>query len=150
MHLQREERQMNLRETRYQTELALLKVQEVWISRIYSLFSGSLGLMAGMSIMHMVLLAFVGRRDNFYEIYSPMSMTLNLIFLIVSNFVVVFALTQTLIFRQKSLEQMRNMSEGKAALVMNYTIFIVISALALITLICQLTLPKYTNQLYYK
>jgi hypothetical protein len=122
----------------------------VWISRIYNLFSSSLGLMAGMSIMHMLLLAFVGHKNNFYDIYSPMSMTLNLIFLIVSNVVVIFALTQTLIYRQKSLEQARNMAEGKASLVMNYTIFIVISVLVFITLICQLTLPKYTNQIYYK
>jgi hypothetical protein len=106
--------------------------------------------MAGMSIMHMLLLAFVGHKNNFYDIYSPMSMTLNLIFLIVSNVVVIFALTQTLIYRQKSLEQARNMAEGKASLVMNYTIFIVISVLVFITLICQLTLPKYTNQIYYK
>ena len=42
---------------RFQMERELLQAQQTWINRIASLFTGSLGLLAGMSLCHLMFIA---------------------------------------------------------------------------------------------
>jgi hypothetical protein len=52
-----------------------------------------------MSLLHAILIGFIEDKDKFYELYSPYSLMFNLMFLIPSNFCMIFAVTIALVFK---------------------------------------------------
>lgn len=53
----REVMDKQVRNSMVQIEQELLQSQQQWINRINALFVGSLGILAGMSVMHIIILA---------------------------------------------------------------------------------------------
>lgn len=52
-----------------------------------------------MSVLHVILIGFIEDYSRFYELYSPYAMIFNLLFLVTTNFCVIFGLTITLVFK---------------------------------------------------
>lgn len=88
--------------TRFEVERGLLQAQHLWTTRVNSMFTGCLGLLGGMSLLHLLLISFIGDYTRFYDLYAPFSMMFNLIFLLLANFGAIFGLTITLIYKEKS------------------------------------------------
>lgn len=57
-----------------------------------------LGALAGMSIMHAILIFGIFDKTKFLNIYCPFARNINLIFLIFANLVLVFCYAVTLIY----------------------------------------------------
>lgn len=88
--------------SRYALENGLLQAQHLWINRVNSLFTGCLGLLGGMSLLHILLISCIEDYSRFYDLYAPFSMMFNLIFLLLANFCAIFGLATTLILKDKS------------------------------------------------
>lgn len=82
---------------RYALEVELISSQQDWVSRIANLFMGSLGLLAGMSLLHLILVILIPEED-FLVLYSKQAMQLNLLFLVLANFCFVFGLAVSLVY----------------------------------------------------
>ena len=76
----------------------------MWINRINSLFMGCLGILSGTSVMHIILLAIIKDDSLFISMYVNFALVFNLLFLILSNFCLIFGITIALIYKQKSEE----------------------------------------------
>lgn len=83
----------------YQVELDLLKAQQTWINRINSLFTCSLGLLAGMSVLHIILISYITDQSRFIDLYAPFAMIFNLFLLILANFSMVLGVAIALIYK---------------------------------------------------
>jgi hypothetical protein len=88
--------------SRHEVEKGLLEAQHLWTIRINSFFTSCLGLLGGMSLLHVLLIGFIEDYTKFYDLYAPFSMMFNLMFLLLANFTAIFAITITLILKEKS------------------------------------------------
>ncbi len=102
--------------SRLQLEQDLLKAQQGWINTIHSLFMSSLGILAGMSVMHIILIGAIQDPVKFLNMYVPFAMIFNLIFLILTNFCVIFGITIALITREKANERARQLDKFRHTL----------------------------------
>jgi hypothetical protein len=110
---------------------------------------GLLGLISGMSVMHIIILNVISK-DNFLRFYSNFSMILNLIFLILTNLCLIFGVTIAMIYYEKSEERHRRLDAYRHELRMQFTTNCVVNALVLIALLALYALPILTIPLYYK
>jgi hypothetical protein len=129
----------------YQVELDLLKAQQTWINRINSLFTCSLGLLAGMSVLHIILISYINDQSRFVDLYSPFSMIFNLFLLILANFSMVLGVAIALIYKQKSEEKLRNLDHLRHSLRLHYTITCFVSFVILVGVCAMFALPAFTN-----
>lgn len=83
----------------YQVEVELLKAQQNWINRINSLFTGSLGLLAGMSVLHIIFVSYISDPAKFINLYAPFAMIFNLLLLILANLSLIFGIAIALIYK---------------------------------------------------
>jgi hypothetical protein len=69
-----------------------------------------LGLLAGMSLMHLVVIM-NGSPDKleFLNVYAPISKDITIVFMVFTSFALIFGLCLTMIYKNKSDEKMRIM-----------------------------------------
>lgn len=135
---------------RFAFERELILAQIRWVNRLASMFTGTLGLLAGASLMHLLFIALISDMAKFLDFYAQFAMMFNLGFLILSCFCFVFGLTVALVYRQKSVEKQRRLDGSVHDLRLHYTVTMVVSVLVLCGTLALFALPKYTNVLYYK
>lgn len=108
--------------SRYQVEYELLQSQHKWINRINSFFTTTLGLLSGMSVMHLIILAVESESRKFLAMYMPFAMIFNMAFLVLSNLCLIFGITIALIYKEKSEDRQRSLDQYRHKLRLNYTI----------------------------
>lgn len=132
----------------YERELKL--VQRLWVNRLHKLFYLFLGLLAGMSLMHlMVVMAPMETTEKFMNLYSYVSQSINIIFMIFTSFALILGLAMTLIYKNKSDEKMRNMDPFRLEFRQHYVVSALITVLIAFCLGLLYILPHFTNKLYY-
>lgn len=131
-------------------EQDLLKAQQGWISTIHSLFMSSLGILAGMSVMHIIIIGSISDPVKFLTMYVPFAMILNLIFLILTNFCVIFGITIALITKEKANERARQLDKFRHTLRLQYTLTCVVCCLVFGAMIAFYVAPKFTIAMHYK
>ena len=146
----REESVTQVQASRLQLEHDLLKVQQGWISTIHAFFMSSLGILAGMSVMHIILIGTILDPVKFLNMYAPFAMIFNLIFLILSNFCVIFGITIALILREKANEQARQLDKFRHTLRLQFTLTTVVCFLVFGAMIALYVTPKYAIAMQYK
>lgn len=57
-----------------------------------------LGLLSGMSVIHLIFIGLESDEKEFLKLYARYAFALNLIFLILAHFCLIFGITMTLIF----------------------------------------------------
>ena len=87
------------------------EIQKVWVNRVNKLFNMFLGLLAGISILNLIVILSQSDRTAFLQLFSKISTIINIVFMIFTSFCLVLGLSLTLIYKQKSDEKMRNMDE---------------------------------------
>ena len=79
-----------------------------WIERLNNVFQTCLGVISGMSLMHLILISVSADQAGFLVMYEPLAVVLSLVFLIFANFTVIFGFALSLIYREKAeMLQMR-------------------------------------------
>lgn len=118
---------------RLDLERDLLRQQILWIGRVNALFSGSLGTLAGMSVLHLLVLASVTEKAAFIGFYSTLALNVNLLFLVFANIAVTLGLTMALVYRHKSTEKMKGLDDERHSYRAQYT---VTAAISLVCAVC--------------
>ena len=82
----------------------MILVQITWIGRINALFTTLLGTCAGMSILNIFFLA-VSDEEEIKNFYAQYAVSINMVFLILANLVLLLGISLMLHYDQKSTEK---------------------------------------------
>ena len=125
-------------------------VQKLWVNRIHNLFYLFLGLLAGMSLMHLFVVMNQSKdKTQFLQLYASVCVAINIIFMVLTSFALILGLALTLIYKQKSEDKLRNMDPFSAEFRLHY---IISGCVTLAIAVCQVLLyivPFHTNKLYF-
>ena len=138
-----------LQSSREFLEREMREIQKVWVNRTNKLFYMFLGLLAGMSLMHLIVLLSQSNKTLFLQLYQLISITVNAVFMIFTSFCLVLGLALTLIYKQKSDEKMRNLDEFRLEFRQHYIVSTIITSFVAVCLVIIYILPMYTNKFYY-
>lgn len=130
-------------------EKELKEVQKLWTNRLHKLFNLFTGSLAGMSIMHLMVVMSVSGTASFLQLYSPVSIEVNLVFMIFTSIALVLGLAIALVYRHKSEEKMRNMDPFRLEFRQQYLVSLLVSIMIGFSLVLLYILPFYTNKFYY-
>lgn len=131
-------------------EREMLEVQKLWVNRIHKLFYMFLGLLAGMSLMHLlVVMSPMGDKLSFLQLYSKVAVSINTVFMIFTSFALILGFAMALIYKQKSDEKMRNMDPYRLEFRQHYVVSSLITILIAFCMGLLYILPHFTNKLYY-
>jgi uncharacterized membrane protein YcgQ (UPF0703/DUF1980 family) len=120
------------------------------VNRIHKLFYMFLGLLAGMSLMHLVVIM-NGSSDKlvFLNMYSPISRDITIVFMIFTSFALILGFCLALIYKNKSDEKMRTMDPYRMEFRQHYTLSMLISVLIIFSLGLLYIIPHYVNKFFY-
>ena len=130
-------------------ERELLKNQILWIGRINALFSGFLGTLSGMSLLHIVTLFGAPNLLEFVKFYARFARIITVAFMILTTMALILGITMSLIYRQKSQEKMRSLDNDRHSHRSQYTIAVVISVVIGVSWMIQFIIPYYIIQVHY-
>lgn len=117
----------------------------MWINQINGYFNLFLGILAGMSVIHLAVLLSVGDKMEFLVFYGRIALNLNVIFLVFANFVVIFGLTLSQIYKQKSEEKIRMRDQSRAEIRRHYTMSLALFLVTLISWAVLWVLPHFVT-----
>jgi cellulose synthase/poly-beta-1,6-N-acetylglucosamine synthase-like glycosyltransferase len=138
-----------LQSSREFLEREMREIQKVWVNRTNKLFYMFLGLLAGMSLMHLIVLLSQNNKTLFLQLYQLISITVNAVFMIFTSLCFILGLALTLIYKQKSDEKMRNLDEFRLEFRQHYIVSSIITSFVALCLIIIYILPMYTNKFFY-
>lgn len=125
-------------------------VQRLWINRLNGLFYLFLGLLAGMSLIHLVVLfSAADTKLSFLTVYAPISKGLNIVFMIFASFAVILGFALSMIYKHKSDEKLRIMDPFRLDFRRHYILSLLISCIIAFSLGLLYILPHFTNKFYY-
>lgn len=131
-------------------EREMKEVQKIWVNRIHKIFHLFLGLLAGMSLMHLlVIMTPQIDKISFLRLYSSISIAINIVFMIFTSFAFILGLSLTLIYKHKSDEKMRNMDPFRMEFRQHYIVSLLISMIIAVCLGLLYILPNFTNKFFY-
>ena len=87
--------------------------QAIWVKRINNWYHTVLGLLAGIALMSLFSVVNMGTKKAYIDAYSSFANSLCGIQQIFCSITLIFALTLTLIYRQKADELMRNLDKNR-------------------------------------
>lgn len=109
-------------------EREMKQVQKLWVNRTHKLFYMFLGFLAGMSLMQLLFLMTPSTdKLQFLQLYSRVSVAINIVFMIFTSLALILGLALTLIFKHKSDEKMRNMDPYRLEFRQHYVVSLVIT-----------------------
>ena len=130
-------------------EKELLRNQVLWQGRVNALFSGCLGTLSGMSMLHIITVLSISDKLDFMRSYARFARNINIIFLVLANLGLVLGIALSLIYKQKSQEKMRTLDNSRAEHRAQYTVAVVISVIMTVCWVILLILPMYTIKIHY-
>lgn len=130
-------------------EREMKEVQKLWINRIHKLFHLFLGILGGMSLMHLVVIMNTSDKINFLNVYSSISRDVNIVFMIFTSFALILCLCLALIYKHKSDEKMRNLDPFRMEFRQQYMLSLIITLIIAVSMGLLYILPHYTNKFYY-
>ena len=109
-----------------------------------------LGLLAGMSLMHLVVIM-NGSSEKlvFLNMYSPISKDITTVFMIFTSFALILGFCLAIIYKNKSDEKMRTMDPYRMEFRQHYTLSMLISVLIMFSLGLLYIIPHYVNKFFY-
>jgi hypothetical protein len=84
---------------KFDGDFLLRQAQQQWVARLYSMFTLVLGLLAGMSFLHLLFIFGIPDADKFKMMYCGFAKTLNIFFLFFANLVVILSYALALIYK---------------------------------------------------
>lgn len=147
--MQRAEISAEPKTVEFNTEDEIFRVQHFWINRINSFYMHVLGVLSGMSVLHLIVLLGVSD-EKLLDIYSPFAKNINLVFLVFANIALILCFAMTLIYKQRLDEKLRAMDEIADKFKHYYRISAVATFLQFCSWCLLFYLPNYTNQLHYR
>ena len=121
----------------------------MWINQINGYFNLFLGILAGMSVIHLLVLFSVGDQKEFLAFYGKVALNLNVIFLVFANFVVILGLTLSQIYKQKSEEKIRMRDQSRTEIRRHYTMSLALFLVTMISWAILWILPHFVTQIHY-
>lgn len=73
--------------------------QKVWVNRIQNLYNMGLGVISGMSVMHLIFLFASNDKALFLKTYQPFANLIVCISQILTNFVLIFGMALVFIYK---------------------------------------------------
>lgn len=131
----------------HELEQSLIRAQLAWINRINQMFNFLLGILAGASVMHVLILTLSA--DLFYQLYARNAKKINLLFLILGTFALILGVSISLIYKQKSDEKLRSRQVDRAIIKRHYTMSIVLSVICFINWVILFGMPYFTIHYHY-
>lgn len=138
-----------LQSSRENFEIEMKEAQRLWVSRINKLFNLFLGLLAGMSLMHLIIILSQPDKLSFLQLYSKACHIIAVIFIALSSFALVLGVTLSLMYKQKTDEKMTNMNVFAMEFRQHYIMCLVSSILLAICTAISYVLPHFTNKFFY-
>jgi hypothetical protein len=135
---------------KYIPDSEILEAQKYWVNLINGFYMNILGCLAGMSVMHLILIFGIFDTAKFLEIYCRFAKNVNLVFLIFANIAVILCLAITLIYQQRVADMRKVLSDKVASFQRTYTISSIITLFLFLSWAVLFYLPNYTNQMFYK
>jgi len=71
----------------------------MWVNRTNKLFQLFLGLLAGMSLMHLMVILVKSDPEVFLDVYSKICNTITLVFMIFASFGLILSIALTMIYK---------------------------------------------------
>lgn len=130
-------------------EREMKEVQRLWINRIHKLFHLFLGILGGMSLMHLVVIMNPQDKLTFINVYSSISRDVNIVFMIFTSFALILGLCLALIYKHKSDEKMRNLDPFRMEFRQQYMLSLIVSLIIAVAMGLLYILPHFTNKFYY-
>jgi len=126
------------------------EIQRIWINRIHKLFYMFLGLLAGMSLMHLVVIMNANpNKLSFLQVYAPISRDINIVFMIFTSFALIFGFALSMIYKNKSDEKMRNMDPFRMEFRQHYILSSITTVLITFSLGLLYIVPHFNNKFFY-
>ena len=122
-----------------------------WIERLNNVFQTCLGIISGMSLMHLILLSVSGNDSSFQSMYEPLAVVLSLVFLIFTNLTVIFGFALSLIYREKAeMLAMRREQEKVSKMRMQQMITIVLTGMCGLALLALYWTPRSASFVVFR
>jgi hypothetical protein len=122
-----------------------------WIERLNNVFQTCLGIISGMSLMHLILLSVSGNDSSFLSMYEPLAVVLSLVFLIFTNLTVIFGFALSLIYREKAeMLAMRREQEKVSKMRMQQMITIVLTGMCGLALVALYWTPRSASFVVFR
>lgn len=123
--------------------------QTIWVARINKIYNLVMGLLGGMSVMHLVFISAIKNLAMFMSTYSEFANLICTFTQVLTNFALIFGLTLTFIFKHKSDEKMRNLDQDRLEFRQQYVLGVATQFLVFLAWIILNFMPAYTNKFYY-
>ncbi len=130
-------------------EREMKEVQRLWINRIHKLFHLFLGLLAGMSLIHLIVINNTASKEQFLSVYANICRDVNIVFMVFTTFALLLGICLAMIYKNKSDEKMRNMDPFRIEFRQQYMLSLIISLVIAIAQCLLYILPHFTNKFYY-
>lgn len=135
--------------TDFQANTEIFEAQQFWCNRINGFYMNLLGMLAGMSVLHLIVILGV-QPDKLLPIYSPYARNINLVFLVFANIALVLCFAMTLIYGQRMDEMQRSMDDHWVKFRRFYRVSAVTTFLQFVSWALLFYLPNFTSQLHYR
>ena len=135
---------------KYTPDSEIFEAQQQWVNRLNGFYMNILGCLAGMSVMHLIVIFGIFDTAKFLDIYCRFAKNINLVFLIFANVAVILCLAITLIYQQRLSDMRKLLSDHADKFQRAYTISSLITMLLFVSWALLFYLPNYSNQMYYK
>ena len=83
------------------------------MSRVSALFSGMLGSLSGISMLHLIVLASIPDEDKFVEFYAKFARNVNFIFLLLCNLALILHMAMSWIYQRTSEKKVFNLDNER-------------------------------------
>ena len=117
----------------------------MWVNRVNKLFYLFLLLLGGMSVTHLIFLFSLSDKMSFLTLYSKISNTIVIVFMIFTTFATILSLALTLIYRQKSDEKMKSMDIFRMEFRQHFIVSLINTIIIFLCMILLYVIPKYSN-----
>ena len=127
-----------------------MKLQQgIWVNRINKAYNMILGLLGGMSVMHIIFISAQSKDDEFYKTYSLNGNLVCIIMQVLANLALVLGFSLSFIYRNISQEKMRNLDADRLQFNHHYVLGLVTQSLVFVSWVLLHLIPKYTNMFFY-
>jgi len=134
---------------KYIPDSEIFEAQKYWVNLINGFYLNILGCLAGMSVMHLILIFGIFDTAKFLEIYCRFAKNINLVFLIFANVAVILCLAITLIYQQRVADMRIVLNDKIDSFQRAYTISSIITLFLFVSWAVLFYLPNYTNMMFY-
>jgi len=133
---------------RDRVEKLMLESQKFWVNSTIKIYSFCYGILAGMGLMHLIVIASQSDRESFLQVYSKICQIVAAIFIIFVNLGAIWSFALLLLYRQKAEE--KKLQDTAMEFREMSTAFWVSTGFLVTSMVILFVAPHFTNKFYFR